>query len=184
MNHDTSGPPWALNPEERDRRRAADRAIFEALYAELEKPPAPPKQRTADQDRRYRQRANLRRRLRDLRRALAAAADRLERTHSDRSGAHYYAPLPLLESQWRGSERAPGLAARFERVRQEAAEGCELSAQFVRDQEPLFLLCEHLRQQRPPARAADWHPLAALTPAQRHWLAGGAVPELEDGQSD
>lgn len=184
MDNETRSPPWALPSEERERRRAADRALFDAFYAQLERPPTSPKGRTAGQDRRYQQRANLRRRLRELGKALADATDWLERVHSDRSGAHHYAPLPLLESQWRGSERAPGLAARFERVRRDAAEGCELSAQFVRDQEPLFLLCEHLRQQRPPARARDWDPLEALTPAQRRWLADGSLPELDDGQFD
>ena len=60
--------------------------------------------------------------------------------------------------------RRPGLAGQFERIRREAAEGCELSQKFLSVWEETFALCERLRHMRPPERTPDFDPTR-----ERYW---------------
>jgi hypothetical protein len=108
-------------------------------------------------------------RLRVCGRGIEALAADLERVHSDRSGGYRAATLwlPLYEERMRGPPTRPRLLDQFERIEREAAAGCELSAAFVAEYGELLRLCDHLRYERPPPRAADYDPLESLTPEQR-----------------
>lgn len=173
MHDNTRGRP--LNPEERA-------AFFAELYEQLAAPDQPGKARarTPEQNQRYRERANIRRRLAKLAEALTEVARALEEIHGDRSGLYHWRRVPLFAEAWEGAPRAPGLAARFERVRAEAAQGCELSARFVEDYEALLLLCDHLRQLRPPKRDPNWEPPEHLREFKRPpWRTGGPLPALD-----
>lgn len=138
--------------QERERRKAAG----------LIRKPTPQEQR----------RRSLQDRLRKLRGDLEGAVEFLERVHSDRSGLWHYAFLPLAVPKWKGYWNAPGLEERIERVRKEAAGGCELSEAFLREWDEAFRLCDHLRHLRPPPRAADYRAEEGMTPYQREVLLG------------
>jgi hypothetical protein len=85
---------------------------------------------------------------------------------------YHYAILPLVsDSQMHGTPTRPGLLRQLERVEADAAAGCETSARFAEEYGPLLRLCDHLRNVRPPPRAADYHPSEILSDYQRQLLA-------------
>lgn len=110
-------------------------------------------------------RRNVRRRLVGTARRLEAARDRLVEMHSDRSGmARRLHRPPLLEREWRGSAKAPGLQESFARIYREAEEGCDLSASFLAEWREVFELCRRLRLMALPERAPDFDPTR-----ERYW---------------
>lgn len=173
-DYQTTGPPSPPLTPEQEAKREEHRAMFAELYRRLERP-SEAKPRTQAQDQAWRQRANTRRRLRDLRDRLDTLAAKLETMHTEGVGPWgREGETPLCADLWNGRARAPGVAERMDRVRLEAAEGCELSADFLREVEPLFLLCQELRQEAPPVRTPEQErarSLANLSPQVRQRLA-------------
>lgn len=160
-----------------------ERAMFDRVYSDaFLQPSAPRKKRTEEQVSRERTRS----RLRKLGDDLIAAADMLEDLHTD-GVCGLFASYPLLAKEWNGGYRSPGIGARFERARKEAAQGCALCAEFVAQWEPLFLLCDHLRHESLP----QWKPapfrreitpqMRALFQSGRDSLAWDAMDEMDDG---
>ena len=141
MKPNPTGPP--KGPGKTPEERAKQRAWFDAFYAKLERPSPPRRKRTGEQA----QRMNTRARLRRLGADIQAAANTLERLHTE---GCIWPSYPLLSKEWEGRGRSPGIGKRFARANEEAAQGCADSAEFVAEWEPLFLLCEHLRHERLP----------------------------------
>ena len=111
-DYQTTGPPRFTPTPEQEAKREEERAIFAELYRRLEQP-SEAKPRTRDQDQAWRQRANTRRRLGDLRGRLDTLAAKLEAMHTEgvspwgREGE-----LPLCADGWNGRARAPGMVER------------------------------------------------------------------------
>ena len=172
--YETTGPPKGPRTPEQIAQQEASRELRAAFLERLERP-SEARPRTRAQDQAWRARANIRRRLRALAERLDTLADKLEGIHTE--GVSPWAPpaLPLFPELWDSrAPRVPGIADRMGRVRREAGQGCELSADFLREVEPLFLLCQELRQEAPPVRTPEQERarnLANLSPQVRQRLA-------------
>lgn len=137
--------------------------------ADAKRKPQSPEQKT---------RALLRSRLRTLGQKIEALADQVEWRQGDRSGHSHWGWMkpPADNSDLRGaSPTRPGMLDSWERVEREAAEGCELSAEFVAEFGPMLRLALELRHERPPPRALDYDPMEDMPESARQHVARSRV---------
>lgn len=127
----------------------------------------------------------LRQRLKNCAGQIEQLVDQVETKHADSSGTYWAGWLapPADNCDLRGSQYRPGLLDQWDRITNEAAEGCAESAAFVERYGEMLELALHLRQQRPPKRDPNYDPKAALSAQQRAWIAGRETDRRTTGRA-